>query len=730
MTRASKWIVMSFLALATLLVAVFAVATVDFVVHADNGLEIVSVGGNHVCMNVEAGDSKMGDFPVGYAGQYYSAQLEASGGSDSYLWEVVDSTLPEGLILDRDSGVVSGTPMQPESGALICIKVTDNNDSEMFDIAMLWLTIEGSSTPITPTPIYSITITDGTAKNISGSSISEAEEGDIVVIEADKTAGRHFCNWTLEAGSAWVEFEEDLNEQTRFAMPAGDVIIKANYNYDSVINAVCATFDPPIKGNSIDKTLVVGDDSYTATLDKVQVDDDVVDPNDVIYESGKEYTYFIRFDAKEGFSLASPNELSVIINGQSCKVEDSYSFSDETWVITLSVAPEEPLPQYDVTVEGGVADLALAEAGALITVTANPPAEGYVFEKWTSSDVVFDNEQAAETTFIMPSNAVTVKVVWQEIASEPEDPPTGEGEDTPKEIPQYSVTVDGGVSDCALAEAGALITVTANPPAEGYFFEKWMSSDVAFDNEKAPETTFIMPANQVTVKAVWQEIVAVPEYPHTTVDGVEVYTDSLVSGTPKDLSGLFSAAKEANGKVEITMESLKLDFDVEAVNALGGKSISLTVFLLWMDQLGTDGAQLIIATALTGANAELESGNVTLSIPFVIELPQGKVAKIYDIGDAGQKTDKIASFADGQATFETNRLVSFALVFEDEPAQSEGLSGGAIAGITVGCVSGGLTIAGLVMILLQRKGIVSIKFIAKLLAKLSSLFRKKNKANE
>ena len=806
MTRAQKWIVTSFLALATLLVAIFFALRVSFVAQAEGGLEVFA-GTEPIKPDPEEPDPEAEMLPIGQLGHFYEAQIQVVGGSGSYVWEIEDpSALPEGLTLDPDLddlGVIRGTPMRSEPGTTICIKVTDKFDSELSGIATFtliiaeegwiptistealsdavigkdyaypieceghagfaneWTISDGILPPglileedddfhgtITGTPTaegtfvftlrvenrigyteqtytvvvdpqlnisypageyslgdtvqfestignehkpvdwgikenrssettisldglltigsdemntyvvvyarsktngnndnylrfdfinpnaHSITVINGTVTN-GLDLISGAVEGDIVRIEADVIEGKRFRNWTVESDSVILEFSDDVGETVEFPMPAGDLVITANY--DTVIDMVSATFDAPGKGDRVDKTLAVGDEGYTAAIYSVQVGTDSADPDEVIYESGKEYTFFLRFVAEDGYVLASPEALTVIINGQECD-SDAYDSENETWAITLAV-PDEAPQQYSVTVEGGVADLTLAEEGASITVTANTPAEGYVFERWTSSDVTFENAESAVTTFTMP-------------------------------------------------------------------------------------------AKQVTVKVVWAEIVAEPEYPHSTVDGVEVYTDSLAAGTSKDLTGIFSAAKAANGNVKLTVESLEVEFDVDAVSALGGKEVSFTAFLLRTDQFGTEGAQFIIATTLSGADAQLENGKVTLSMPLAIELPEGKVAKIYAIGDNGQKTDKNASVADGQVTFETDRIASFALILEDEPVQSEGLSGGAIAGITVGSVSGGLTIAGLVMVFLHKKGLVSIKFIAKLLLKKSSLFRKKKKAKE
>jgi hypothetical protein len=43
----------------------------------------------------------------------YSATLTASGGAGAYRWAIANGTLPKGLFLDSETGVISGTPSEP-----------------------------------------------------------------------------------------------------------------------------------------------------------------------------------------------------------------------------------------------------------------------------------------------------------------------------------------------------------------------------------------------------------------------------------------------------------------------------------------------------------------------------------------------------------------------------------------------------------------------------------------
>ncbi|HVG18431.1 MAG TPA: Ig domain-containing protein, partial [Blastocatellia bacterium] len=58
----------------------------------------------------------------------YSQQLNAQGGSPPYQWAVTVGSLPTGLLLDRNTGLISGTPAA--SGTFsFTVTVTDQNGS-------------------------------------------------------------------------------------------------------------------------------------------------------------------------------------------------------------------------------------------------------------------------------------------------------------------------------------------------------------------------------------------------------------------------------------------------------------------------------------------------------------------------------------------------------------------------------------------------------------------------
>jgi hypothetical protein len=53
------------------------------------------------------------DPPRGKVGQSFTLQLAAWGGTQPYVWTVVQRRLPPGVALDRSTGLLTGTPTQP-----------------------------------------------------------------------------------------------------------------------------------------------------------------------------------------------------------------------------------------------------------------------------------------------------------------------------------------------------------------------------------------------------------------------------------------------------------------------------------------------------------------------------------------------------------------------------------------------------------------------------------------
>lgn len=145
---------------------------------------------------------------------------------------------------------------------------------------------------------------------------------------------------------------------------------------------------------------------------------------------------------------------------------------------TCTVNVTDRIKKYKVDIEFGTADAEFASKDTKVTVKADTPAEGYVFDKWISEEVTFADENAADTSFTMPSGGVSVTATF-------------------KAVP-YAVTVTNGTASAAQATIGTAVTLTANADN----FCKWEVTGATVENEKALSTSFTMGASAVTAKAL------------------------------------------------------------------------------------------------------------------------------------------------------------------------------------------------------------------------------------
>jgi len=149
--------------------------------------------------------------------------------------------------------------------------------------------------------------------------------------------------------------------------------------------------------------------------------------------------------------------------------------------LTMAVAPGSSGTATDLTNASPYA------AGIAVSIKAEAAA-GYHFVNWTAPAGTFANANAAQTTFTMPSQNVTV---------------------TANFLPLYDLTmvtnpVGGGtatdLSNASPYTAGTSVSIKAVATA-GYHFVNWTAPAGTFGNATAAQTTFTMPTQNVTVIA-------------------------------------------------------------------------------------------------------------------------------------------------------------------------------------------------------------------------------------
>ncbi len=170
-------------------------------------------------------------------------------------------------------------------------------------------------------------------------------------------------------------------------------------------------------------------------------------------------------------------------------IPDDDNYCLNACVITVKVKPASQ--KYDVTVKNGMGSAECSE-GFAVNIIADKPPTGKLFDKWVSDDdVIFEDATSEITSFIMPAKDVTVTATYKDDPLAP--------------VKKYSAVINNGSGDGEYAE-GESITITADNPADGKLFDKWISDDgVKFADATSATTTFIMPAKAVTVTATYKD---------------------------------------------------------------------------------------------------------------------------------------------------------------------------------------------------------------------------------
>ncbi|WP_406410794.1 putative Ig domain-containing protein [Streptomyces sp. NBC_01614] len=82
--------------------------------------------------------------PTAQAGKTFKQELKATGGTAPYTWKITDGTLPDGLTLAADTGIITGTPTTPGKATFT---VTATDSAEQTGTQKYTLTTD----PATPT---------------------------------------------------------------------------------------------------------------------------------------------------------------------------------------------------------------------------------------------------------------------------------------------------------------------------------------------------------------------------------------------------------------------------------------------------------------------------------------------------------------------------------------------------------------------------------------------------
>lgn len=341
------------------------------------------------------------------------------------------------------------------SAAYAYINVSNNYMTGTDKVTGKAITWDNSSFIFDPQNIdYTVTVQSEGGGTASASPASAAA-GTEINLTATPNSGKQFKEWQVISGTVTIS-------GNKFTMPAENVTVKAIFeNIPATITSV--TVSPSTVSVQKGKT-----QGFTATVTGTGSFDNTV--------------AWSVTNGTSGTTSIDPTGLLTVAAGEtatSLTVKATANGDSTKSAIASVTVTDTPITKHTLTVTSGTGDGEFAE-GTVVTITANAPAPGKEFDKWTtSSGGTFANVSSSTTTFTMPAAAVTVTATYKD-----------------KPITTYTVTFNlnggthtgGGALTQIIAEGGNATAPTVT--RSGYTFAGW---DKGFTNVTA----------NLTVTATW-----------------------------------------------------------------------------------------------------------------------------------------------------------------------------------------------------------------------------------
>lgn len=375
---------------------------------------------------------------------------------------------------------------------------------------------DDSQTPVTTT--YGLTLPADASVKIADIESTGAQDNKYTVeanakVEVTATAreGYTFTGWTAKgADGADVELtlngtKVDLSQTSlTFNMPGAETVIDAVYE---TTPPAPSQYTIKVANGTVSGATANADGSWTV-VEGTQI---VVTANPA--PAGEAFS---------GWRITDGNNADV-------------NLGVDTAAASITLTPAQNLNfqanytgvQYSVSVTNGTANYATAVSGTSVTITANGAPAGMEFDSWsvTSGNVSLANAASATTTFTMPAANVTVAASYRQKT--------------------YSLTVKNGSADADRYYMDDEPVISSNYPETGKEFAYWEaeSGNVEFEEDYLWQTSFTMPASDVTVAARYKNGPSTDDNKILDiVEGGEYYTGSTIkftaSGAGMDKEGV------------------------------------------------------------------------------------------------------------------------------------------------------------------------------------------------
>lgn len=430
--------------------------------------------------------------------------------------------------------------------------------------------------------LHGISIEGGTF-TVNGGTAATAKKGDAIVATADSApAGQKFSHWEVTGVDGLTE-KQLKNETLEFTMPKGEVTLKAVFKTLHTIGVKFSTAD---KDTAIEgETVTIKAESRPGyVFDRWEVNNGDV----AVVNKNAEETTFVMPDAPVTAVAKYKKLLGITVNSGKAYVEDDVTDAalkgkpvvikaDEIkgklfdhWKIvsgnvildnqrepeTKFIMPEtavEITAEYNdlhaITVNNGTANVEEAVIGDTVKIKAES-REGYVFDHWEVSygDVAVANKNAKETTFTMPDSMVVLTARYKALQS----------------ITLENGKAYAGGEEITTAKKGTEVAIKADD-LDGKVFDHWeiVSGNVTLENADKADTTFTMPAESISLKAVYNTIHSI-RTTFCTADPASAIKGTEITVTAETREGYVFDRWEASDGVELTEDGkfTMPDYDV------------------------------------------------------------------------------------------------------------------------------------------------------------------------
>ena len=418
--------------------------------------------------------------------------------------------------------------------------------------------------------LHGISIEGGTF-TVNGDTAATAKKGDAIVATADPApAGQKFSHWEVTGVDGLTE-EQLKNVPLEFTMPRGEVTLKAVFKTLHKIDVKFSTADKDtaIEGETVK---ITAESRPGYVFDRWEVNNGDV----AVAKKNEEETTFVMPDKPVTAVAKYKKLLGITVNSGKAYVEDDVTDAalkgkpvvikadkikgkrfDQWKIVSGNVilddlhAPEarftmpetavEITAEYNdlhaITVNNGTANVEEAVIGDTVKIKAES-REGYVFDRWEVSygDVAVANKNAEETTFTMPDSMVVLTARYKALQS----------------ITLENGKAYAGGEGITTAKKGTEVAIKADD-LNGKVFDHWeiVSGNVTLEAANKAETTFTMPAESISLKAVYNTIHSINTNEFCTADPASAIKGTEITVTAETREGYEFDGWEASDGVEL-----------------------------------------------------------------------------------------------------------------------------------------------------------------------------------